>query len=416
MTDLPVQRLVLLEVEATINPATLNYLQTEILRAEQEKDSLVVVRLNTPGGLVSTTKDIIALIGRSSRPVVVWVTPEGASATSAGAIIASAAHGLYMNRGTNIGAATPVELGKDIAEKDGRSKAVNDLSALVQSLSETRGRNGEAFRAMIDKANSYTADEALKKGAIDGIATGVEDLRAQLQGKLVAVQGEKHLIKFAAAVEVVERPMDAGQRLLNVFAHPATAYILFVLGAALLYFEFQAPGGYVLGSLGVLCLLVAGIAFQVLPLNYGAAALLVAGVAFLVLEIYVTSYGLLAGAGIACLAAGSLFLYRHEDSWLTIPYPAIFSTLVGVLAFAGVVVWYLARHPAGKRVFFNLASHEGKVTRLLGQSDGAWLYQVQIGGEIWKARSTDAFALGDTVIAQRQDPDTLTLHVTRPTV
>ncbi len=411
--DMTIQRMVLLEVEATINPATANYLQTEILRSQGEEGSLVIVRLNTPGGLVSTTKEIISLIGRSPRPIVVWVTPEGASATSAGAIVASAAHGLYMSRGSNIGAATPVEMGKDISEKDGRSKAVNDLAALVKSLAETRGRNKEAFQSMISSADSFTAEEALKKNVIDGIATSVDDLRAQLQGKLVSVQGKRYLLKFAPAVEVVERPMDAGQRLLNVFAHPATAYLLFLLGAALLYFEFQAPGGYVMGSIGILCLLVAGIAFQVLPLNYGAVGLIAAGLVFLILEIYITSYGLLAAAGLACLTAGSLFLFRHEDGWLTVPYAVIFSTLAGVVGFTAVILWYLARHPSTDRAFFDLAQREGHVVRIVGQEGSTWMYQVRVAGETWNARSAETFVVGDPVRATRQDPSSLILEITR---
>lgn len=413
--NLTIDQLVVLDVEATINPAVSNYIQTEIANAENSGSALLVIRLNTPGGLVSTTKDILATFGRSKIPIVVWVTPEGASATSAGAIIASGSHALLMNRGTNIGAATPVGLGEDIKEKDGRSKAINDLTALVKSLSETRGRNANAFVEMIAKSSSFSADDALKKQIIDGMATSLDQVRTILNGKTVIVLGQKYLIQFAPIVEVKEVPMDAGLRLLNVLAHPSTAYILFVLGALLLYFEFQAPGGYIAGSVGVLCLLTAAIAFQVLPLNYGAVGLLIAGIGLLVLEVFVTSYGLLAIAGVACLGAGSLFLYRHDDSWMTIQYPLIFSTLAAVVFFGLILVWYFRRENAKnhQKHFFSMVKGKGHVFAIVGQEADQWIYQVKVNGEIWKAVSSDSLNIGEAVKIIDQSSESLVLKVSK---
>lgn len=413
ITDLSLDRIVVLEVDATINPAVANYLQTELTRTAATDSALFVIKLNTPGGLVSTTKDIITAIGKSTRPVVIWVTPEGASATSAGAIIASSAHGLVMNRGTNIGAATPVGIGEDIKEGDGRAKAVNDLTALVRSLATTRGRNAEAFVSMVATAASFTAEDAAKKGITDGVVTSLDGIRALYQEKTVIIQGQKRLIKFAPIVETEIREMDAGQQLLNIFANPSTAYILFILGAALLYFEFQAPGGFIAGGIGVLCLLVAGIAFQVLPLNFGAMALLVAGVVLLVLEIYITSYGLLALAGLGCITAGSLFLYRHEDGWMTVQYSVIVSTLGGIVVSLGVIAWFLARHRSEKQRFFDHSQQEGEVIRALGQEGSSYLYQIRVGGVIWKARSVVELSVGDRVKVGQQQGDGFLLEITK---
>mgnify|MGYP003393478876 CR=1 FL=1 len=409
--NLSVSRVQVLDIEATINPAIANYIQTELNLAEKHPGSLLVIRLNTPGGLVSTTKDILAMFGRSKTPITVWVTPEGASATSAGAIIASGAHLILMSPGTNIGAATPVGLGEDIKESDGRSKAINDLQALVKSLSETRGRNAAAFSEMIGKSSSFPADEAMKKHIIDGVVSNLDQVRTVLADKIIVIQGKKHMLKFAPIVEVVERPMDAGQRLLNVLAHPSTAYILFIIGALLLYFEFQAPGGYIAGAVGILCLLTAGIAFQVLPLNFGAIALLIAGVGLLVLEVFVTSYGLLGVAGVVCLGAGSLFLYRHEDGWLTIQYSVIFSALAGVVTFGSFLVWYFARENSkvDKRQFFNLVSQQGEILSALGHDT----FQVKVKGEIWRARSNEQLAVGDTVKVTEHSQDNLILTVSK---
>lgn len=415
ITPMEIRRVQVLEVEATINPAVANYIQTELSLADKHPGTLFVIKLNTPGGLVSTTKDILAMFGRAQTPVVVWVTPEGASATSAGAIIASGAHLILMSPGTNIGAATPVALGEDLKESDGRSKAINDLTALVKALSQSRGRNPQAFAQMIEKSASFSAGEALKQGIVDGIISHLDEARVLLADKVVLIQGKKHLLKFAPIVEVLERPMDAGQRLLNVLAHPSTAYILFVLGALLLYFEFQAPGGYVAGAIGVLCLLTAGIAFQVLPLNFGAIALLAAGVGLLVLEVFITSYGLLALAGLACLVAGSLFLYRHEDGWMTVQYPIIFSSLAGVVVFGALLVWYIARENAKNtnKVFFSLVSEPAQILSAMGEMNGEFIYQVRVKGEIWRARSLTPLSPGDSVRVTAHSQDQLLLTVSK---
>ena len=302
-------------------------------------------------------------------------------------------------------------LGEDIKAADGRAKAVNDLSALVKSLSELRGRNAEAFAKMIATAASFTSEEAKKQNIIDGIVNSLDDIRALYDNRVMSLSGQKRTLKFAPVVQLETRNLDAGLSLLNIFAHPTTAYILFILGAALLYFEFQAPGGYISGAVGVLCLLLAGIGFQVLPLNMGAILLMVAGFVLLVLEIFITSYGLLALSGIGCLAAGSLFLFRHEDAWLTIQYSAIFSTLAAIVVFIGLIGWYLARHRAQKIDFFSHADQEAEVFRLLVEEAAGTLYQVKVHGEIWKARGAAGLKPGTRVRVRKENSQELILEI-----
>lgn len=405
-----VAKLIVLKIDATINPAIANYLKVELARPVSDDSSLFIVKVNTPGGLVSTTKSMITNIGESDHPVVIWVTPEGASATSAGAIIASAAHGLVMNRGTNIGAATPVGLGDDIKESDGRSKAINDLTALVESLSQTRGRNAQAFSKMIGTAASYPSQEALKLGIIDGITSNLDDIRALYQGKILTIKGKKRLIQFAPVVETEERTMDIGLRILNIIADPTTAYMLFILGAALLYFEFQTPGGLVAGAVGALCLLLAGLAFQVLPLNVGAMILLAAGIVLLILEVFITSYGLLALAGLACLTGGSLFLFRHENSFLTVQYPVIYSTLLGVATAIGIVTYIFLRKTP-KVQFYTHHNQSAEIMKELEREGEFYLYQVKVGGEIWKARSVRERSVGEKVKVEQKSTDTFILEI-----
>lgn len=396
------------EINSAISPATFRYLErVKGLSAE----TAILIKLNTPGGLVSTTKDILTLLGSQARPVIIWVTPEGGSATSAGAILSTAAHFIYMNEGTNIGAATPIGLGGDIKENDQRSKAVNDLVALVKSLSESRGRPEAPFKAMIESAKSFTANEALKLKFIDGIVFHRSDIVKNMNAKTVTIQGQKTLISIDPSFEWKEMELDLADEVLAVIAHPSTAYILFILGVALIYFELQAPGGYIAGSLGVICLLLAALAFQVLPLNWVGLGLLLVGIIFLVLEIYITSYGILALAGIGSFIAGSLFLFDSKEAWLMVNYQVLYSTLAAVTLSVGLLSWYLVRE--NKKVghtsdFFIPLNETGVIMTELSSG----LYQIKVRGEIWKATCSERLQIHDNVqVVKQSDKDHLILIV-----
>ncbi|MFT6604283.1 MAG: membrane-bound serine protease (ClpP class), partial [Bacteriovoracaceae bacterium] len=282
----------------------MNYIKTGFKRAASEKFDLINIEINTPGGLVSTTKDILSEFGKSEIPVVVWVKPEGASATSAGAIIASGAHLLFMSDGTNIGAATPINSDGDIKSKDVRKKAINDLVALIQSLSESKGRNAKQFGSMIEEASSFKAKEAKLKNLANAIVNNRREFKEAIDGQVVKIKGKQFKIK-ANSLEWKEQKWDMGQELLNIFSNPSLAYILFLIGASLIYLELQAPGGLIAGSIGAVCLVIAAIGFQVLPLNLGALGLIVLSFVLFVIEIYITSYGLISIAGILSLIFGS---------------------------------------------------------------------------------------------------------------
>lgn len=395
------------EINSAITPATFRYLERV---KKLDKKTAILIKLNTPGGLVSTTKDILTLLGSQFRPVIIWVTPEGASSTSAGAILSSAAHFLYMHEGTNIGAATPIGLGSDIKENDQRSKAINDLVALVKALCESRGRPVTPFVEMIETAKSFTAKEALKLKFIDGVVNNRSDILLALDQKNFNLNGEKFKLVIDKNLEWKEMEQDLGDNLLNIVAHPSTAYILFILGIALLYFEMQAPGGYIAGSAGVIALILAAIAFQVLPLNWGGMGLMLAGIVFIVLEVYITSYGLLGLAGVGAFATGSLFLFDTKEAWLMVNYQIIFSILAAVVVSVGFLSWYLFKD--SKKVknshFFVPINEEGTVlTRLGGEN-----YQIKVRGEIWKAHSKELLVLGERVKVTEQSPiDHLVLHI-----
>lgn len=446
--EFKIESLKVLTVDSSINPATFNYLGTELDKSAKKENEAVLIKIDTPGGLVSTTKEIITKIGEMDYPVIVWITPEGASATSAGAIIASAAHVLVMSKGTNIGAATPISMNGDIGGKkkkkkttqdnsiegkiteevkkkmsednmdegngaggsDMRAKAINDLVALVSALSKTRGRNPKAFATMITDAASYDHKDALDKKIIDGIVSNQSQLLKFIQNRTVSIKGEAKKLSIAQGVEINNVDLDPGQALLNIFANPTTAYILFVIGAALLYFEFQAPGGFIAGALGAICLVLSGIGFQVLPLNFGALGLILLSFVLFIIEIYVTSYGILTLGGIASLVFGSLFLFRTDNAYIEIQLPVILSVVVAIVLYVVVIAWvFLKMKRKQGETFLTQENQVGYISKYDKEEEGEHYYRVKINGEIWRAKSKTKYELKDKVNVLEQDNDKLIL-------
>ncbi len=409
-----VKEIGLLTIDSAITPATFDYLDYQFKNIPS--DSLILIKINTPGGLISTTKDIISLIGSQTKPIVVWVTPEGASAASAGALIASSAHFILMNEGTSLGAATPVGLGKDLSEKDGRAKTLNDLKAMVRSLCELRGRPSAPFEEMIETAKSFTSLEAKKLSIIDGIMIHEGKITDLLRSKHFSLQGEDFTLDFEASPVIKEYAPTLGQKILSVLADPSVAYFLFLLGLALIYFELQAPGGYIAGGIGLKLIILAAIAFQVLPLNWGALVLIVIGVILLILEIHITSYGLLAIGGLAAFIAGSLFLFHGEGGFISIDYPVLISTLLGIGFALAIIVWYVLREkkkqPHHENFFLPLGS-TGVVLNC--PMDSLSFYQIKVRGEIWRATSQEHLKLHDDVIVTLIDKEKLIATIKKVT-
>ena len=201
--------------------------------------------------------------------------------------------------------------------------------------------------------------------------------------------------------------MDPGQQILNIFSNPTTAYILFVIGAALLYFEFQAPGGFIAGAIGALCLLLAGIGFQVLPINIGALGLIALSFVFFLVEIYVTSFGLLTIAGLASLIFGSLFLFRTEDSFIELEQSLVFSVAAVVAVYVVLVGAFLVKTWKKRKSEFSQNERSGFVSKILGEGK----YQVKVNGEIWSALSEEEYELGEEVTIYNHSPKNLVLNI-----
>lgn len=435
--DYEIHHLSILKIDSSINPAIKNYISTEFKKLNARKNVAALIKMDTPGGLVSTTKEIMTEIGEANFPVIIWITPEGASATSAGAIIASSAHILVMSEGTNIGAATPITMSgdidgnksplnnsplnkdkKDLKEEiikapkgsDARAKAINDLVALVTALSKSRGRNPEAFSKMISEAASFDNQVALEKGIIDGVVSSQVKLLEFINGRSVKVKGKKYTLKTKPGMNTEVVDLDPGQALLNVFANPTTAYILFIIGAALLYLEFQAPGGFIAGALGAVFLVLSGIGFQVLPMNYGALGLILLSFILFIIEIYVTSYGILTLGGIASLVFGSLFLFRTENAYLQIQMPVVLAVVAAIVLYVLVIgyVFLKMKRKKGEH-FLTMEGDTGVITRFDREEENEFYYQMKINGEIWKAKSKNKYTKNAKVKVINQDNDHMIL-------
>ncbi len=412
--DYPVKKILKVEIDSSINPATYSFLKEAYLKAFREDYSFVLITMNTPGGLVSTTKEILTLIGGSEIPTIVWITPEGASATSAGAIIASGAHILIMANGTNIGSATPIDFSGEIKESDLRKKAINSLVGLIQSLAESRGRNPEAFGKMVRDAITFKSQEALQKKLIDGIADRESDVINLLNNRLITRRGTTYRIITQNPV-INNYEMDTGQNLLDTLADPTMAYVLFLIGIALIYLELQAPGGYMAGAIGSVCLILAALGFHILPLNFGAMGLILLSFILFFLEIYVVSHGLLAIAGIISLVIGSLFLFRTDNAYIELSNAVIISSVSAIALFVllvgGYIYWDRKQHKLREN-FYTKVGKNGVVTELLPSDEPGWFfYHIKISGEIWKAKSKNIYQKGDSCKVHKEDPEEMCLYI-----
>jgi membrane-bound serine protease (ClpP class) len=405
--DLTIEELSYFQIQSAITPATYEYLSSNFKKVPEH--SLIVIKMNTPGGLVSTTKEIISLMGQDKNPVAIWITPESASAASAGAIIASGAHFILMAPGTVMGAATPVGINGDIKESDGRRKAMNDLKSLVRSLSVERNRPGHPFELMVEKAESYTAQEALKEKIIEGVAANEKEMVELLKDRTFKFHGAARKIQFSSALKSKNYDPNAAQQILDSLADPNTAYILFLIGIALVFFEFQAPGGYIAGAVGFCLMLISGMAFQVLPLDWGAFGMMMIGLFLFIVELYVTSYGALFIGGVIFFGLGSLFLFQDHSGFISVQYSIIYSALTGVLTAIGsmfIYLWREKKKPKTEKDFFLPQNAVGVIMSKNGN-----IYQVRVRGEIWNATSKDDLAINEEILVEKVDPKKLLVQI-----
>lgn len=381
-------------VDTIIHPAAAAFVSEAVEQADAEGAAALVLEIDTPGGLLTSTRDITRAILQAETPVVVYVSPQGAQAASAGFLVLMAADVAAMAPGTNTGAAHPVAgSGEELPEVVGR-KAEQDAAAQVRALAARRGRNVALAEAAVVESRSFTADEALEQKLVELVAPDLPRLLAALDGRTVTRgEGEPRVLRTAGA-EVRRVEMGRVQRFLAAIAHPNIAYILLTLGFLGLYFELATPGAVLPGVVGAICLLLGFYALSVLPLDYaGVGLLLLAGLLFLA-EIKVTSYGLLTVAGAVALVLGSLMLFESPDPALRVS-PAVIAAVAGSIVVAVAFSMTLVLRTHRQRPTTGGEGLVGK--RGVARAALAPSGRVFVHGELWNAVAEEPVAAGAPV-------------------
>ncbi len=396
-------------IDGMINPAVADYVERVLEESSKAGADALVIELDTPGGLVSSTEDIVKGILNASLPVIVFVSPRGASATSAGVFITLAAHVAVMAPGTSIGAAHPVpalpssapppEDGESDAEPEPRDvmseKVENWAAAFIESIAEMRERNVEWAADAVRNSVAITQKEALEKNVVDLVAEDVNDVLERVNGRVVRVGREQVEIETAGA-RLVAVSMGVMNRFFDVIAHPNITMLLILAGLGGLYVEISNPGLIVPGALGLMSLLLAGLSLQIIPFNSIGLLLLLAGVGLMVAEVFVASFGLLFGAGLLCMALGGYMLFDVPElsgvrvSFVSVILPAV----LGFGLFGAIIVFGVSRSLARPQS----SGWEGMIgTTAVADDDIAPTGRVFLHGELWNAEADQPVRAGETV-------------------
>lgn len=393
-SDTKKRDVMVITVNGVINPASAEYIGKSIKKANEQKFEAIVIELDTPGGLDTSMRDIVKNIIGSEVPVVVYVSPSGARAASAGVFITLAAHIAAMSPGTNIGAAHPVGVGEKM-DKTMAEKATNDAAAYIKSLAERTGRNAKWAEDAVRKSISATEEEALKEKIIDLVSKDLNTLLSNIDGRKVkTVMGDK-ILKTANA-NVVRVEMGLRTKILNFITDPNVAYMLMLLGFYGLFFELTSPGAIFPGVVGGICLILAFYAFQTLPVNYAGLLLIVLAIILFILEIKIISHGVLTIGGVIAMVIGSLMLFESPAPFMKLSLflilPAVIMTAIFFTVVLGLVYKAYKRKPiTGSEGLIGL---EGVANTDITKDGG----MVSLHGELWSAYSDETISKGEKII------------------
>ncbi len=385
-----------LKIDGSINPATSEYLREEITRAEKENAHAIIIELNTPGGLLESTREIVSNFLTSKIPIIVYVTPSGSQAASAGVFITLASHIAVMSPGTNIGAAHPVSTQGEM-DSVMSEKVTNDASAFIRTISEKRNRNVEWAEKAVRQSISITETEALQQHVIDFVAPTIQAVLDSLDGKKIVF--DTHIVTLSTKNAVLKNyEMDWRMKLLDLLSNPNVSYILFLIGIYGLFFELYNPGAVFPGVVGAIALVLALYSLNTLPVNYAGVALILISIILFILEIKITSYGMLTIGGLVAFFFGSVMLFHSDSSFdfalgvsLGVILPALLCT-AGFFLFA-IGAGIKAQKKKVSTGIQGLINETGITLTELNPKG-----EVRIQGEIWKAESNEGKISKETSI------------------
>jgi membrane-bound serine protease (ClpP class) len=393
-----------IEVNDAIQPVTAEYIGRALDLAAANHDQAVLIEINTPGGLVDSTRDIIEKIVASPVPVIIYVTPSGSRAASAGFFILESADVAAMAPGTNTGAAHPVILGGGKMDDVMKQKMENDAAALMRSVVAKRGRNVELAESAVRESKSFTDQEALDKKLIEYIAPNSQDLLHQLSGKsFKRFNGTTVTLSFAGE-PVRDYPMTLKQRILSYIMDPNVAFILLAIGALALYAEFNHPGAVIPGTVGVVFILLAAFALNLLPVRFAAIAMIIGAFALFAAEAKFASHGVLTTGGIVLLTMGGLFLVDAPIPEMRV-HPL---TALAVSIPLGLITAFLMSIAVRARRNKVVTGEQGMIGEIgIAQTTLAPAGKVFVHGELWDAVSTVPVPAGERIVVRRVDGLTL---------
>jgi membrane-bound serine protease (ClpP class) len=382
-----------IRVSGVINPVASEFIGRSIQKAAALRAEALVIELDTPGGLDTSMRSIVKDMTASPVPVVVFVSPSGARAASAGAFIALASHVAAMAPGTNIGAAHPVSVGEKM-DKEMSDKVTNDAAAYIKSLAESRGRNAQWAEDAVRKSISATETEALKLRVIDIVSSDTETLLQDIDGRAVKTAlGEKVL--QTRDTTIVREEMGLRYKILNFISDPSVAYMLMLLGFYGLFFELTNPGAIFPGVAGAIFLILAFYSFQTLPVNYAGFALIILAITLFILEVKIISHGLLTIGGIIAMVFGSLMLFESPGPFFRLSLSVILPSVIITALFFSITFRLAYKAFKSKPVTGSeaLVGSDGKAVSDFSAGDG----MVSIHGELWSASSDVEIRKGDSV-------------------
>ena len=417
---------VVVEIDEAIQPSTARFLDRVVTEAAAGGARFVVIRLDTPGGLYDSTRDIVETILDSEVPVIVYVSPPGAQAASAGTFIAAAGHIAAMANGTNIGAASPVDEGGSPLPEPLGSKATNDAAAFLRSIAAERERNADALNDTVTKAQAYSADEALDRNVIDLVAKDLAELLSTVDGQSVELK-EGSVVIETAGVHLKDVDRTVLERFLAIISNPNVAFLLLVVGGIGLLIEFLVPGLFAPGIIGVICLAMAFVAFGNLPVNWVGLALIALGLALIFIELQAPGISFFGASGVVSFALGSILLFGEftfgPPGPIETPSFRVNYWLIGgiTVAMAGFLLFVVRDILLAQKIEERQAKRGITTSATLVGTTGVVSVELSpsgmvfIGGEEWTAVSDtgDSIEKGAEVVVN--EVDGLTLKVFRAT-